>query len=158
MAAEPTELKLPGTPKPWMNRAVMTMLGVPGLRSMLGRGFLIITVTGARTGHRYTTPVQYVRDGDHLVVLSQRHRTWWRNLRSRPDVEVQVSGARQPAVAHLADGDEGLAALSTCLRLQPRVARFYGVDLDDHGEPDPDGVARLAEAVVVIIIEPRPEE
>lgn len=157
MAAETTGLKLPGTPKPWMNRAVMAMLRVPGLRSLLGRGFLVITVTGARTGRRYTTPVQYVRDGDRLLVLSQRHRTWWRNLRDRPDVEVELSGARRPAVAQLAEGDEGLAVLATCLRLQPRVARFYGVGLGDDGEPDPDGVARLAEAVVVIVIELRPE-
>jgi hypothetical protein len=98
--------------------------------------------------------VQYVRDGGRLLVLSQRHRTWWRNLRTRPDVEIELEGTRRPAVAHLAVGEEGLDALATCLRRQPRVARFYGIDVDEDGEPDPDRLAELADAVVVIVIEP----
>jgi hypothetical protein len=51
-------------------------------------------------------------------------------------------------------GEEGLDALATCLRRQPRVARFYGIDVDEDGEPDPDRLAELADAVVVIVIEP----
>lgn len=73
MSNDTTTIKLPGTPKPWMNTAVMTLLRTPGLHSAMGKTFLILTVTGAKTGHRYTTPDQYVRDGDRLWCCHSAH-------------------------------------------------------------------------------------
>ena len=54
----------------------------------MGRMFLILTVTGAKTGNRYTTPVQYARDGDLLLALSRRTRRWWRKLEDARDRHV----------------------------------------------------------------------
>lgn len=153
MSRESTTIKLPGTPKPWMNSAVMTMLRTPGLRSMLGRIFIILTVTGAKTGKRYTTPVQYVRDGDRLLVLSQRTRRWWRNLRDRPDVELVLRGETIRTDANLADGQQARDAIATSLRLNPRTAKFYGIAIGDDGEPAADGVEQLDAAFVVIVID-----
>lgn len=153
MSNEPTPIKLPGTPKPWMNSAVMALLRTPGLRKALGKLFLILTVTGAKSGNRYTTPVQYVRDGDRLLVLSQRTRRWWRNLRERPDVEVVLCGETRLATAHLAEGDEERDAIATTLRLNPRTAKFYGVAIGDDGEPDTAGVDQLQAAFVAIVID-----
>ena len=153
MSTGSTEIKLPGTPKPWMNAVVMTMLKTPGLSSVMGRTFLILTVTGARTGNRYTTPVQYVRDGDRLLVLSQRTRRWWRNLPERPEVEIVLRGETIRTVAYLTEGDEEREAIEATLRLNPRTAKFYGITIGDDGEPEPDGVARLQTAFVAIVIE-----
>ena len=153
MSNDTTTIKLPGTPKPWMNSAVMTLLRTPGLRSAIGRTFLILTVTGAKTGKRYTTPVQYVRDGDRLLVLSQRTRRWWRNLAERPEVEITMRGETIRTVAHLAEGEEEREAIATTLRRNPRTAKFYGVAIGDNGEPDTDGVDQLQEAFVAIVID-----
>lgn len=100
----------------------MMMLKTPGLRSVLGRTLNIITVTGARTGNRYTTPVQYVRDGDRLLVLSQRKRMWWRNIVAQPEDDVVLKCGSVHTIAHLADGDEARQVIATCLRLDPRLA------------------------------------
>lgn len=154
MSTTTTTIKLPGTPKPWMNSLVMTSLRIPGVRSVLGKSFMILTVTGAKTGKRYTTPVQYVRDGDRLIVLSQRTRRWWRNLTTRPEVEMVLKGDTVTGKAHIAEGDDAGAAIATTLRLDNRTAKFYGVAIDDTGEPDPTGVAQLDEALVAIIIDP----
>ncbi len=107
----------------------MAMLKTPGLRSVMGKTFMILTVTGAKTGNRYTTPVQYVRDGDRLLVLSQRTRRWWRNLAERPEVEIMLRGERIRTVALLAEGDEERAAMAATPRLNPRTAKFYGVTM-----------------------------
>jgi deazaflavin-dependent oxidoreductase (nitroreductase family) len=147
----PTTIRLPGTPKPWVNRVMSVMLRTPGLRAGLGRTFLLLTVTGAKTGRKYTTPVQYVRDGDRLLVMSQRHRRWWRNIAATPEVEVVLAGRTIDTTAHLADDTR--AAIATCLRLVPRVAKFYGIAIDEHGDPDPSGVEQLADASVVIVID-----
>lgn len=146
-------IKLPGTPKPWMNTVVMAMLKTPGVRSVMGKAFMIITVTGAKTGNRYTTPVQYVRDGDRLLVLSQRRRRWWRNLAERPEVEIVLRGDTFRTVAHLAEGEAERAAIATTLRLNPRTAKFYGVTIGPDGEPDSDGVTQLQAAFVAIVID-----
>ena len=153
MSPDTTKIKLPGTPKPWMNSAVMALLRTPGLRSAMGRMFLILTVTGAKTGNRYTTPVQYVRDGDRLLVLSQRTRRWWRNLEQRPDVEIVLCGETIRTVAHLAAGEEEREVIATTLRLNPRAAKFYGVAIGEDGEPAADGIDQLQEAFVAIVID-----
>lgn len=99
-----TTLKMPGTPKSWMNMMMRTMLGLPGLRRLLGRMFAVITVTSAKSGKHYTTPVQYMRlDGDY-VVLSQRNRVWWRNLRTQPEVTLTVGGETIGGRGRIPDG------------------------------------------------------
>lgn len=153
MSKRTTAIKLPGTPKPWMNSAVMTLLRTPGVRSAMGRMLLILTVTGAKTGDRYTLPVQYVRDGDRLLVLSQRTRRWWRNLPEQPDVEIVLRGEKIRTVAHLATGDEERQVIASTLRLNPRTAKFYGVTIGEDGEPEADGVDQLQAAFVAIVIE-----
>ncbi len=153
MSPGTTTIKLPGTPKPWMNSAMMTMLRTPGLRSVLGKSLMILSVTGATTGKRYTMPVQYVRDGDRLLVLSQRTRRWWRNLTARPEVEVVLRGETIRADARLASDQEARRAIATSLRRNPRTAKFYGIAIGRDGEPAADGVEQLDAAFVVIVID-----
>lgn len=152
MTSTTTEVRMPGTPAPVMNAAMSAMLRIPGLRSVLGRGFAIITVTGARTAKRYSTPVQYLEIDGRYVVLSQTHRIWWRNLRTRPEVELLVCGTAIRGTATVLEGVDGRELLTTCLEKAPRVAGFYGI------EPpiDTTSVDRLLEHVVVIEIRPAP--
>ena len=55
---------------------------------------MLITVTGRKSGKRYTTPVNYVEDEESgiLTVLTHQHRTWWRNLGDGAPVTVLVRG------------------------------------------------------------------
>lgn len=153
MSDEAATLKLPGTPKPWMNASVATMLKTPGLRSVFGKMFIILTVTGAKTGTSYATPVEYVRDGDRLIVLSQRTRRWWKNIAAEPEVEIFLKGEAIRTIAHVADGDEARDAIAVSLRLNPRTAKFYGIAVDEDGEPEAGGVDQLHEAFAVILID-----
>jgi deazaflavin-dependent oxidoreductase (nitroreductase family) len=150
-----SDIKLPGTPKPWMNQAMQTMLGLPLLGRLLGGSFAVITVTGAKTGRAYTTPVQYMRLDDEYVVLSQRHRVWWRNIRTRPEVELSIAGSAIAGRARLADGEDARRVLSSCLADNPRVAKFYGFEPDEAGSIAADDIERLAEWMVAIVITPR---
>lgn len=149
----PTDIRTPGTPKPWMNTMVRTTLRVPGLRRVLGKAFAVVTVTGARTGTRYSTPVQYVRIEGEYVVLSQVHRRWWRNVATQPRVELLVQGRAVAGNAVIAAGDAARRLLTALLLAQPRVARFYGIREED-GVIAPGDVDALLERVVVIAITP----
>lgn len=149
-----TPLKMPGTPKPWMNAAMRTMLGLPGLRRLLGRMFAVITVTGAKSGKRYTTPVQYMRLDDDYVVLSQQHRLWWRNLRTQPEVTLNIGGETIVGRAHIPEAENAHEVLAACLTANPRVAGFYGIEPDREATVGPADLQRLGERVVPIVITP----
>jgi deazaflavin-dependent oxidoreductase (nitroreductase family) len=149
-----TSVKMPGTPPRWANSMVSAALRTPGIRKVLGRAFAVITVTGSRTGRRYSTPVQYMDADGHLVVLSQVHRRWWRNLRARPGVELLVRGREVHGDAVIAEDDRAADLLSSCLARDPKVARFYGVEPGPHGSIADADMARLLDAVVVIDITP----
>ena len=53
---------------------------------------MLITVTGRKTGKKYTTPVGFYREGDFLWVLTSHDRTWWRNVKNGADVEMRFRG------------------------------------------------------------------
>lgn len=149
-----TNLKMPGTPKPWMNTAMRTILGLPGLRHLMGRMFAVITVTGAKSGRKYTTPVQYMRLGSDYVVLSQRHRVWWRNLRTLPELTLTIRGDTLKGRARIPDGDEACEVLAACLTANPRVAKYYGIDPTAGMMIDHADIQQLSEHVVPIVITP----
>ncbi len=64
---------------------------------MLSNGMMLITVTGRKTGRKYTTPVGYYRAGEYLWVITSRERTWWKNLRGGAQVGLLLK--RKPVTA-----------------------------------------------------------
>jgi deazaflavin-dependent oxidoreductase (nitroreductase family) len=75
----------------WYNPLITALLHSP-LHGLLSNGYMLITVTGRKTGRTYTTPVNYGRAGDTLTCFSKRDRTWWRNLRGGAPVTVWLRG------------------------------------------------------------------
>jgi len=89
------------------HRLVLAVLGTrlvhPADRDGDG-GLVGLALTGSRSGRVYRFPVAAARPApDVLVVLPGRaeRKTWWRNLPSRPDVEVLVDGHWTPARAQV---------------------------------------------------------
>jgi deazaflavin-dependent oxidoreductase (nitroreductase family) len=83
------------------NGAMKALLRSPA-HSLVSGAFMLITVTGRKTGRRYTTPVNYVQDGELLTVLSWRERSWWRNVRGGAPVTVRLRGKNRSAFACVA--------------------------------------------------------
>lgn len=148
-----TQIKMPGTPPAWMNAAVRAMLHTPLIQRLVGRTFAMMTVTGAKTGRRYTTPVQYLVHGDEFVVLSQRMRKWWRNIASEPEVKLRIQGRSITGRARIASDDEAGPILSDCLAAEPRVAKFYGIESGSDGTVDAADIDRLLSGFVVLAVE-----
>lgn len=51
-----------------VNTVPVMALNVPGLRSLAGRYFTVVTYTGRRSGQIFSTPVNYWRSGDDIVI------------------------------------------------------------------------------------------
>jgi deazaflavin-dependent oxidoreductase (nitroreductase family) len=62
---------------------------------MRGRQLVLLTTTGAKTGKERTVPLVPFREGEQLYVMASmagapEHPAWFKNLRAKPDVDVQV--------------------------------------------------------------------
>lgn len=128
-----------------VNAAVKLMLKTPGLQAIVGKTVALITVTGRRSGRRYTTPVSYTRAGDTVTILTRRSQAWWRNLGERPKVELRLRGEDVPGRAEvIADQEVLVPIIAGFFRALPRDAKFWGARLGEDGEPDERDVGALA--------------
>ncbi|BDT99855.1 hypothetical protein [Nocardia sputorum] len=103
-----------------VNAGVAALLGAPVLGRLLGRGFVVITYVGRRSGRTFSTPVNYWRKGDGLVigVAMPDKKTWWRNF----------LGEGGPITLHLHGVDRRGHAVA---RRDERGRVFVNVRLDD---------------------------
>ena len=105
---------------------------------------MLITVTGCKTGKKYTTPVGFYRDGDSLWVISNRDRTWWRNVQNGAKVEMRIRGKDMMGFAEAILDEESVAKqVMEYVRHIPMSARALGVRVEN-GEPNQEDATRLA--------------
>jgi deazaflavin-dependent oxidoreductase (nitroreductase family) len=72
---------------------------------------LVLTTTGRRSGLPRSNPLQYVRDGDDLIVIASNwgaeNDPWWAlNLLADSRARVTLGGAELPVRAREADGPD----------------------------------------------------
>jgi deazaflavin-dependent oxidoreductase (nitroreductase family) len=138
-------------PKQPTSRRFMTFL----LRSPLHifmSGILLITVTGRKSGRAISTPVNYARDGDTLLVISKVDRTWWKNLRGGAKVTLLINGKTYQAAATVIE--DRAAIERELLRFFRSIKRtIAGIHLDKDGQPtQPEKFAQVVQSRVVIKI------
>jgi deazaflavin-dependent oxidoreductase (nitroreductase family) len=76
-----------------------------------GRPLLLLTSTGAKSGHAYTTPLVYTKDGNRLVIIASKggaptNPDWYHNLVAHPMATIELPGERFQAKAVVTTGAE----------------------------------------------------
>ena len=133
-----------------INPFVIWLLRSP-LHRFLSRTTMLVTYQGRKSKRQITLPVNYVWDGEQLITLSMRKRTWWRNLRLGAPVTLRLKGKNLPAQAEAVDEIERLLpGLKVLLKQMPQAARYLQVTYDEQGEPDPEDLRRAAEGRVIV--------
>lgn len=114
-------------------------------RRLVDNDMLLLTTTGRHTGKPHTVPLLYLSDDDRLIVIASyggrdRHPEWYLNLRSTPEVTVELPGGRRHLTARTVSPEERR-------ELWPRVVAAY------------DGYAvyesRTEREIPVVMLEPR---
>lgn len=141
------------TPPRWLNALMAGMLRTPGLQRLVGKGTLLLTFTGRRSGTEYTTPISYVRTDDTVLMMGHESRQWWRNLEANPAVRLRLAGDEVTGTAVVLHGEEAHEALTTFFAAQPTLARAVGVARGSDGRPDPDDVSAQLDSTVVVAVE-----
>ncbi len=136
--------------QPASRRFMVWMLRSP-LHVFMG-SILLITVTGRKSGRAISTPVNYARDGDALLVTSKTDRTWWKNVRGGAKVTLLINGKTYQADANVVE--DRAAVERELLRFFRLVKRtIAGIHLDKDGQPTkPEKFAQVAQSRVVIEI------
>ena len=119
---------------------------------MLSNGMMLITVTGHKTGKKYTTPVGYYRKGDDLWVITSRNRTWWKNLRGGADIELLLHRKPVAAFAELElDEDAVQALMHDYIKHVPQAAKPLGIRIEN-GVVNDEDAARIGKGRLFVRI------
>jgi deazaflavin-dependent oxidoreductase (nitroreductase family) len=81
------------------------------ISSAPGEAVLLLETVGAKSSERRRTPLQFVRDGDRVVLIAsrggdERNPAWFHNLRKHPRVNVIGPRISGPYDARVAAGEE----------------------------------------------------
>jgi deazaflavin-dependent oxidoreductase (nitroreductase family) len=134
----------------WFNPIMKWLIASP-LHFFVSKNTMLITYTGRKSGKTYSTPINYLRDGNHLYATSRRERVWWRSLRDGSPVRLLVQHKEIRAVPRLYEQQaEVEAQLYAYFKLAPKLARYYQVGLESSGMPKAEDIARAAASVVVV--------
>lgn len=91
------------------------MIRISGGRVVLGaqpaRPILLLVTTGRRSGRERSTPVFYLRDGEHLIICNanpgfERPNPWVLNLQAHPAARIQIGPQTFEVRAREASGGE----------------------------------------------------
>jgi deazaflavin-dependent oxidoreductase (nitroreductase family) len=134
----------------WFNPLMKWLLASP-LHFFVSGNTMLITYKGRKSGKTFTTPINYLRNGDCLITTSLHQRVWWRNLRGGDSVELLIKRKALTAVPRVLEEQAAVeGALGAYFRLAPKVARYYKLTLDEEGDAPTEDLANLAKDMVVI--------
>ena len=90
---------------------------------------ILLTTTGAKSGLPRTTPLNYSRDGDRIIVIASKggsptHPDWYHNLVANPEVTVELGTERFQARASVAEGQERERLFDQQAALMPFFAKY----------------------------------
>jgi hypothetical protein len=127
----------------------------------LSLGLMVITVTGHKTGRRFSFPVGYQLQGrDALVVMvsEARSKSWWRNYREAGPVEVLLRGNARSGTAHLIDphSAEFRKHAEDTLRRIPGMGRAFKVRYDKARGLTDAQAEQLADEIAAVRIDLAP--
>lgn len=123
---------------------------------LLSRGLTLITVTGRRSGRRYTIPVGYLETPDAVVVLvgDAPSKTWWRNYRQPGPIEVRLRGVPRVgrAVVLQPSSEQFCRTAEESFRRSRVIPRLFGIAFDPRDALTLADAERLAQRAAIVRI------
>jgi hypothetical protein len=131
------------------NFIVSTIVRSP-FHALLGDAFAVFSVRGRRSGKPISTPVNVLREGSTLTVVSLRTRTWWRNVRSGAQASVRLAGKTLQVRGEVLERPDMVReGLTHVFAQRPGHAKHFGLRLVDGRLSAADLQKVAAERVVV---------
>jgi hypothetical protein len=136
-----------------LNPVIATMLGSRA-HWLMSRGLVLITVTGRRSGRRYTIPVGYLETSDGVIVLvnDAPSKTWWRNYLDGGPIEVLLRGVRRHGEARTLTPDSGefRRCAEESFRRSRLIPWLFGITFDPRRGLTVEQLAHLARRAAIV--------
>jgi len=137
----------------WFN-PVMTWLLRSPLHGWVSGSVMLLMYQGRKSGKTYQVPVNYVRQGNRLVTISQPDRTWWRNFRLEAPVSLLLRGETVSAAARAVEDPAQLnQILKELVESNPAYGRFLKITRQADGQWNADDIARASTERVAVVFE-----
>lgn len=93
------------------------------------RPLLLLTLTGAKSGRAYTTPLVYTKDKDRLVVIASKggaptNPDWYHNLVAHPAATIELGSERFQVKAIVTTGEERERLFKRQAEQMPNFAEY----------------------------------
>ncbi len=126
--------------EPLRERVLKVMNGFPKMvlkspiHGFLSGNILLITFKGKKSGKVYATPVNYILDGDTVLITTDSG--WWKNLRGGAPVTVRIKGQDYSGVGEaVTDHDACAEAIRAMIKRFPNYGKWANVANDADGKP-----------------------
>jgi deazaflavin-dependent oxidoreductase (nitroreductase family) len=117
---------------------IMVALLRSRLHRLASKNFMLLTVTGRKSGRSYTLPVSRHEQPDGTLVVSAAG-SWRHNLRGDGDVRVTLDGRERPA--HVTPEEDPVRAAEVFKGLLDRAGpRDVGVKVNADRSPTPEEI------------------
>lgn len=135
-----------------LSNTFMSMLLRSPLHGIFSNGMMVLTYKGKKTGRQISLPIGYYPQPDgSLLSTSLRSRTWWRNLRDGAPVALYIKGRLHKAYGEAFDAPlEVMKGLDDLFRQQPKLARYFSIQLGEDGLADTASLHRVAKERVIV--------
>lgn len=123
-------------------------------KRFLGLPVLLLTTVGRSSGKARTTPLFYLREGEHLVLVASRagtsrHPDWYENLERNPRVAVRIAQQTRDMTARVATEEEArelwpklVSMFRIWERFQKRSSRIFPVVILSPADEAPESRAQ----------------
>ena len=97
---------------------------------------LLLTTRGRKTNKQRTVPLLYLADGDDVVLVASnggatKDPTWWLNLQSNPEAQIQVRGIRQWVRAEKSSAEEKRRLWALLIAMYPGYKKYQEITSRD---------------------------
>lgn len=103
---------------------------------MVNSPVLLLTTTGRKTNKQRTLPLLYLADGDNVVLVASnggatKHPTWWLNLQSNPEAQIQIKGIKRRVRAEQASAEGKRRLWPLLTAMYPGYKRYQEITTRD---------------------------
>lgn len=132
-----------------INPTVKRLLRSP-FHGVISQNTLLVEFTGRKSGRALSTPISYHISNGCAHCLTSKSYRWWQNLMTGHPVHITIGGERMATspIVEAEDQAKIVVAQRAFFKAVPRDAKFAGVRLDQHGEPNEEDIRRSASEMV----------
>jgi deazaflavin-dependent oxidoreductase (nitroreductase family) len=92
---------------------------------------MVITTTGRKSGKKYTTPIAYQRDGEHIIALNPGNSNWFHNVAASGEAVLEIQRQEMPVIGATVKDDQERQRIFNLYRQNPATfERLFKVPAD----------------------------